>query len=386
MFWTKKTWLVFFEGAFLLVGTIIGAGYLTLPYSFLKAGWQANVFWLLFFGFFLTILHLFYAEIISATKEHHRFPGYVGLYLGRLPEAIASISFFFGTLGSLLIYLLLGSKFFGLLLAPVLNLGQNWLVLIFALAMSLLVILRLNLSARINFFITTFNLCLFFFISLASLLEADWSNFQLAPTENFFFPFGLILYSLVGSMVIPEITKLLDVEGEKKSLIKPIIALGTILPVLIYLFFAISIFGASGVQTTQEAFSGLTSVLPVKFVFTGVLLAFLEIVTSYISFGINSIETLRKDFGFSKFSAKLTVALLPLLFFLIGINDFLKIMGFSGSILTAIDSIFLALMYLKLNKQNPDYQFQVIKAPKVLVWGLILIFALGGVLGFYYSL
>ncbi|OGY39130.1 MAG: hypothetical protein A2391_00655 [Candidatus Brennerbacteria bacterium RIFOXYB1_FULL_41_13] len=384
----QKQKLVFFEAVFLLVGTIIGAGYLTLPFSFFKAGIFANLFWLLFLGFFITLLHLFYAEIVLATKEHHRFPGYVGLYLGKFAKSLATVSFVAGVFGSLLIYLLLGSHFSKLLLGSFLNgfnIDERLITFIFGFVVSLLVMLKINLSAKINFGITVVTLSLFLLVSGFASMKINAANFFIVPNESFFFPFGLILFALVGSFIIPEITKLLEVEKQKKSLIKPVIITGTVIPVAIYFFFATSIFGASGQHTTKEAISGLVNFLPPPLVFGGMLLAFLEIITSYIAFGINTVETLRKDFGFSKFLAKLATVLLPLGFFILGVKDFLGVMGFMGSILTTIDSILLALVYLSLKSNLPGYKNQVISAPKPVVFALILVLVLGGSLSFYYG-
>lgn len=380
---------MFFEGVFLLVGTIIGAGYLVLPYSFLKAGIFANLFWLLFLGCLITLLHLFYAEIVLATKSYHRFPGYVGLYLGKAAKCLATVSFTVGVFGSLLVYLLLGSHFFKLLLEPFLkNLAINsqMITFIFGLIVSLLVVLKINLSARINFLITVVTLSLFLIISGFSFVKTDPANFSILPQESFFFPFGLVLFALVGSLVIPEITKLLDVEKQEKSLIKPVIITGTLIPVGIYFFFAFGIFGVSGQNTSQEAISGLANILPAQLVFGGILLAFLEIVTSYIAFGINTIETLRKDFGFTKFFAKLATVVLPLTFFFFGIKDFLKVMGFLGSILVTIDSILLALIFMALKNKLPGYQHQVVSVPKPLVFVLMAVLLVGGGLSVYYGL
>ncbi|KKT86171.1 MAG: Aromatic amino acid permease [Parcubacteria group bacterium GW2011_GWA1_Parcubacteria_45_10] len=385
--------LAFFEGTFLLIGTIIGAGYLTLPYSFLKAGIWSNLFWLLFLIFFVTLLHLFYAEVVLATPTRHRFPGYVSLYLGKVPGLVAKTSFVFGVFGSLLVYLLLGSHFFELLLKPFLA-GFNgfWgldldksITLIFGLAMSALVALKINLSAKINFFITILTLFLFLIISGFASLKINPVSFLIKPEESFFFPFGLVLFSLVGSLIIPEILKFLEVEKQDKKLIKPIVIWGTLIPGLIYLFFAFSIFGASGQHTTKEAIAGLSGILPQNLVFLGVLLAFLEILTSYLGFGINTVETLRKDFNFSKLPAKFLVGALPLSIFFFGASDFLKVMGFLGALLVALDSVLLAKVYAALKIRNPGYQFQIVRAPKALVVFAVAVMVLGGAFSLYFN-
>ena len=323
-----------------------------------------------------------------ATKSYHRFPGYVGLYLGKSAKYLATASFIIGVFGGLLVYLLLGSHFFKLLLESFFNnlvINSQSLTLIFSLIVSILVVLKINLSARINFLITVITLSLFLVISGFSFAKVEPANFLILPQESFFFPFGLVLFALVGSLVIPEIVKLLDTEKQERSLIKPVIVIGTLIPVGIYFLFALGIFGASGQNTSQEAISGLSNILPVQLVFAGVLLAFLEIVTSYIAFGINTVETLRKDFGFSKFFAKLTTAVLPLTFFFFGVKDFLKVMGLMGSILTTLDSVFLALVFLALKNKLPGYRNQVVSASRPLVFILIVVLLVGGGLSVYYG-
>ncbi|MEW5805431.1 MAG: aromatic amino acid transport family protein [Patescibacteria group bacterium] len=381
-----KKQLVFFEAVFLLVGTIIGAGYLVLPYSFLKAGWLANVFWLAAFGFFVTLLHLFYAEVILATGNSHRFPGYVRIYLGKKAEIVAAASFVLGVFGSLLVYLLLGARFLGLLIKPVLPLAQELIIFVFWLLATALVLAKLKLSARINFYITTITLSLFLILSSLAFLKIDYANFAISPAESFFFPYGLFLYALIGSMVIPEIVNLLKIEHQKINLIKPVIIVGTLIPALVYLFFSLSIFGASGAKTSEEAISGLTSVLPAFWVYAGILLAFLEIMTSYLAFGINTVQTFAKDFNFGKLGSKAAVALLPLGLFFIGINNFVQVMGVLGSVLISTDSIFVVLMFIKLKKKYPDYRHQLISISKPVVLALIGILLVGGGLGLYYSL
>jgi amino acid permease len=381
-----RKWLVFFEAVFLLVGTIIGAGYLVLPYSFLKAGVWPNIFWLAIFAFFITLLHLFYAEIVLATKENHRFPGYVGFYLGKRAEAVAITSFVFGVFGSLLVYLLLGSRFLNLLVSAFFDLPQKLTTFVFWALMTSLVLAKLKLSARINFFVTTVTLSLFLIISIFAFFKIDYTSFLIPATEPFFFPYGLFLYALIGSLVIPEIVNLLKIEGQKPSLIKPVVITGTLIPVFIYLFFALSIFGASGLNTSKEAISGLFLVLPGSLVFAGVLLAFLEILTSYLVFGINTVQTFSKDFGFSKSWSKFIVGALPLGLFFAGISDFVRVIGVLGSLLVTIDSILVVLMFVWLKKKYPDYQYQLVSVSKVIIWALIVILFIGGGLGLYYSL
>jgi len=378
--------IVFWEGVALLVGTIIGAGYLVLPYSVLQAGALPNLFWLVFFGCCVTILHLLYAEIVVATPENHRLPGYVGAYLGKGPELVSIASFIFGIFGGLLVYLLLGGRFLQLLIAPALPIPQQLAVVVFWFALSVLLISKLGVSSKINLGITTVTVSLFAIVSAVSVTRGTFDNFSIPAGHSFFFPYGLVLYALVGSLAIPEIIKLLKKRNQSVSLIRPIGIVGTIIPVIVYALFAFAIFSASGSHTTQEAIEGLRGIVPNWLVWATLFLAFLEIVTSYFTFGISIIETFRKDFSMKKIWATLLAIALPIVLFGIGIDDFVKLIGVLGSVLATIDSLAIILVYRAIKKQKPEYKPQVVALPQ---WALIpfaLVFLIGGVLGFVYSL
>jgi len=87
-----------------------------------------------------------------------------------------------------------------------------------------------------------------------------------------------------------------------------------------------------------------------------------------------------------KIWATLLAIALPIVLFGIGIDDFVKLIGVLGSVLATIDSLAIILVYRAIKKQKPEYKPQVVALPQ---WALIpfaLVFLIGGVLGFVYSL
>ncbi len=378
--------LLFWEGVALLIGTIVGAGYLVLPYSFLQSGIWQNLFWFLVFGVSVTLLHLLYAEIVLATHDNHRLTGYVGLYLGRFAELISIASFVFGVFGGLLVYLLLGSRFFQLLLAPFgLGISNQVLVVVFWLLASCLVAAKVNVSGKINLAITAVTMSLFVLASIVGFVRADPVNFSLPISKPFFYPYGLILYALIGALAIPEIIRMLGKQDAPLVLIKPIAIVGTLIPTAVYIFFGIAIFGAAGAHTAPDTISGMAGILPAWLIYGIVIAAFLEILTSYFTFGLYTVETLRKDFNMKKIWATLLAVFFPITLFGVGIDDFVKLIGVLGSVLVTIDSLSILGVYLALKYKRPDYRFQILNMPAWAVIALAVLFAVGGVLGFVYT-
>jgi len=371
----------FKEGVALLCGTIIGSGYLILPFSFLKAGILPNIFWLIFFTCCLIIVNLIYAEINLVTHNNHRLPGYADLYLGKIFKLLSRAIFILGILGGLIVYLILGSRFLILLASPIFNLSTNNATLIFWILSSVVVFLNFKFSSKVNLYLTIFTVFIFFIVSIFCLINADFNNFKIIPTESFFFPYGLILYSLIGWLVIPEIIVLIQNNKEDQKIIKPIILIGTIIPTVVYFVFGLSVFLLLGANTSRDAFTSLINFLPQPLFILAALMAFLEILNSYFSFGISAISTLKNDFGFKKQTAQILFLILPIAIFFIGFIDFVKIIAVLGASFESLNILTILLVYNKLKKTTKNQEEKLISISKPLLIVLVVIFVVGGIIG-----
>ena len=371
----------FKEGVALLCGTIIGSGYLILPFSFLKAGVLPNIFWLIFFTCCLIIVNLIYAEINLVTHNNHRLPGYADLYLGKIFKLLSRVIFILGILGGLIVYLILGSRFLILLASPIFKLSTNNATLIFWILSSIVVFLNFKFSSKVNLYLTIFTVFIFFIVSIFCLINADFNNFKIIPTESFFFPYGLILYSLIGWLVIPEIIVLIQNNKEDQKIIKPIILIGTIIPMVVYFVFGLSVFLLLGANTSSDAFTGLINFLPQPLFILAALMAFLEILNSYFSFGISAISTLKNDFGFKKQTAQILFLILPIAIFFIGFIDFVKIIAVLGASFESLNILMILLIYNKLKKTTKNQEEKLISISKPLLIVLVVIFVVGGIIG-----
>ena len=94
-------------------GGMIGVGFLSLPYILTKVGLWTMLFYFIFITGIVVLINFIFCEISLKTPDFKRFPGFVGYYLGKWPKAFSLLSLVAGSIGVLLVYLLVAEKFLG---------------------------------------------------------------------------------------------------------------------------------------------------------------------------------------------------------------------------------------------------------------------------------
>ncbi len=89
-----------------MIGTIIGAGVLGIPYVIAKSGFLYGTLLILVIGLAFLFLNLFAGEIVLRTKEQHQLTGYMEKYLGPWGKNLMMFSMVFGIYGALTAYLI----------------------------------------------------------------------------------------------------------------------------------------------------------------------------------------------------------------------------------------------------------------------------------------
>ena len=361
----------FLQAVALLAGTTIGAGMFALPFVFSRAGFLLGTLELAILTFVTIMMNLFYGEVILRTPGRHLLPGFVKMYLGRKWFWIESLSAFVGFAGGLFVYVLLGGVFLANLLGVSITIGR----LIFFGVGVFLVLANLKLEVKVNYFLTAFLVLFIIVLSGLALGHFSPANVSVIEPNNIFLPYGIILFSLAGGAVIPELAAFF---GDQKRLLKKALIVGTIIPAIVYLFFTLGVVGATGFSTTPEALEGLRSLLGRPLFFLGNAIGFLALFTSFIIFGFTFEDILRSDFGFKKFSAWLIFAAIPVALFLLPIRDFVGILNFLGAVAIGVDSIFILWLYRRAQTAGARFPEYALRAP---LWA-ILLFGLLFFLGF----
>ncbi|MBU1110258.1 hypothetical protein KKB83_01425 [Patescibacteria group bacterium] len=337
-----------FPRAILLqIGAVIGAGIFGIPYAVTHAGLPLGIFYLLFLTGVTLLINLAYAEVILRTPGDHQLTGYGRLYLGRIGTFLAFLSLITGAYGAILAYTTQTGKFLTLLLGTS---GTDIIfgLLIFALA-AIGVILGLKKVSQMESIIVPGIVILILLITFLGLPHFSKNNL-VGGTDNLMValaPYGVIFFALSGSTVIPEMEELLR---NKHTSLKKAVVWGTLIPALIYLLFTLTVVGICGKTTSPDAIPGLIQFLPTGIIKIGALLGVLAMFSSFLILGYVLKEMFYRDFRMSSLLSWGLSFAPPLVLFLLGARDFVKILGITGGIMGGLTGILIILIYLKARK------------------------------------
>lgn len=377
----KKFWLALA----VLIGTIVGAGIFGIPYVISRSGLFPGLFYFLILGGAVLLLHLFFGEIVLRTKEKHRLIGYSEKYLGNFGKILVTISTVLGITGVLLAYLILGGKFLEIIFSPFLNLSSFQFSLIFWLILIYFVFKGMKLIAPAEIFTNSAFFLIIFIIFCFLLPKFNLQNFNLIDLKYIFLPYGVIMFSLAGFVAVPEIGDILKTPEERKILKRVIISASAIV-IILYLFFSLVVVGVSGKDTSQDALSGLVPFLGQKIIILGAIIGVITLADSFLVICLYLKNALIYDYHFPKIFAFFISSFLPLILFLIGIREFISVIGFVGTILGMIEGIVILLIFSKIKKlgdREPEYS---LKVPQFLLYILGAIFIFGAISQIFYHL
>jgi len=326
----------------LLIGTIIGVGIFGIPYVAAQAGFGIALIYLIGLGILILLVHLFYAEIILKTSGKHRLVGYTEKYLGKRAKYLAGCASIIGRLGALLAYIIVSGYF----LSTLFNRGSSFFwSLIFFFIGSFLIFLGLKAVAQVELIMVFFLLTAMLSIFIFAWPKVEFSNLTPINLSNLFLPYGVVLFSLGGATAIPEMREIV----QRKKL-KLAVILGTLIPVILFIVFTGIVLGASGSQTTEEALAGLKDILGKKVMLIGLVFGILALMTSFLTIGLNLKKIFWYDYKLNKHLAWVLVCFIPLSAYLIGLRDFISVIGIIGALMGGISGIIICLIYKKLKK------------------------------------
>lgn len=360
----------------MMVGTIVGVGMFGLPYVVAQAGFFVGMIYLAVLTFVVVVLHLSYGEIILRTNEENRFVGFAQKYLGGWSKKLVTFSMIFGLYGGQIAYIIVGGSF----LAQVFsffnfNIDILYWQLIFFVLGAMVVLSGLKMVAKMEFYMSGFLILVIILVLAVSFPQINLTNFSGVNLKNMFMPYGVIMFSLAGSIVIPEVIRLLKGNNGK---IKKAIILGTGIPAILYGVFILAVVGVVGIGTTSEPTKDLIPYLGNTVPFVGAIFGFLACYTSYIIFGEGLKKMFQLDYNIDKFLSWLLAMAVPLIGLVgLGFNNFIPIIGLVGAVFGGIDNILLLLILRRaklVNERKPEYTVNI---PAWLGGCIIALFVLG---------
>lgn len=340
----------FFHGAAALSGLIIGVGIFGVPYVTAQVGFWVGLFWIGAVGALVLVVHLLYGEIVSATPGTHRLPGYVGWVFGKKVKKIILITDVVRFWGLQLAYLIVGGTFLAILLQPYFK-GDvaAYSVALFA-VVALITFFGLRIVDRVEFYLAALLVGAFLIIVGRSLAQIDFANLLVGSRGGgFFSPYGVIMVSLSGAAAIPEIW---DIVKRNKKTFRASIIFGTLIPLIVTALFALAVVGVTGINTSEEAISGLQGALGHEIVLFGAFVGFLAIITSYMVIALYLQEVLKYDFLVKHTPAWGFAVGVPLLLFLMGAQSFISVIDVVGSVLFGIEGIVIVAVAIVIMRRK----------------------------------
>lgn len=370
----------FWQAVAILVGTVVGAGILGIPYVVSQSGYLIGLIELVIIGLLMLATNLYLAEALQRTQGRHHLVKLAEIYLGKIGESLMMLSMIFGIYGALLAYLIGESAVITSLFGG--NPATNGLI--FFAIVAAIVFVGITLVEKADLFIISANILLIAVIAIAAIFKTDATNLATLSLKNIFIPYGVILFAYLGTSAIPEVKHALE---KQPKLLRNAIILGSVIPIAIYLLFTTAVVGVVG----ADDFNSLSpneriATIALGKYFPGLallanLFALFSMTTAFISLGL-ALKDTYVDYNINKTFAWLLVVSVPLAIWLINtfikeLVDFIGVLGIVGIITGGLTGILVILINWRSKisgKRNPEFE---IDKTKVLGYILIAAFSIG---------
>jgi len=367
-----------------LLGTIIGGGIFAVPFVVSQSGIIPAIFYFIILGGAVMMLHLFFGEVCLRTKEKARLIGYAQRYLGSWGKGFAVFSTFFGIIGSLLAFIILGGNFLHIILGEIVLFSSDVFALLFWALLSFFIVRGIQLIAKAEFIMNIVLFAGIFAIFLFAAPHVKLGNFALINTSNLFLPYGVILFALVGWHAIPEIADFFKGRREKRNLDNLIVAAGVI-TTLLFLLFTLFVVGVSGEATSPDALQGLIPFLGKGVIILGAVFGLVAIAASFLVLGNYLKNSLRYDFHLP-YAASVSIAIFsPLLLFLLGIREFVLVLGLVGIVLGVVEGTLILALFLKAKKKGTRQPEYALRIPRFVPYLVVFLLLGGAIAQFVFS-
>ncbi|MBN1923403.1 MAG: hypothetical protein JW791_01420 [Nanoarchaeota archaeon] len=314
-----------------LVGTVVGAGFLGIPKALTMSGFLPGLLMMMAVAVVMIIMSLFATELSLNTKKVHQMPGMVSKYLGKKIGVIASIVFALISVGAMMAYLIGCSD----IISHYTGINQLYCMIAYFLILSFFVFKGLRLIEKAELYLGI-GMIIFLLILVASLSgNFNINKLLIFEITNLIIPFGVIIFSFGGYNVMTEVEEITN--GSKDLMIKTSF-IGTLIPFVFFLSFAVIMLGSFGGSVADIATESLTGWVGV----IGNTIAFLAMTSSYIISGLLMRDMFIDDHGMKPTMSSLITMITPLLIVLLASPTFIDTLAFTGAVLAGLFAVILS--------------------------------------------
>lgn len=331
----------------LYIGGTIGVGIFGIPYALMRSGFWPMIVTTIVVLIITYFIHLFALDIVLMAGGRRQLPGYIGMYLGKSGKYLETIAEVGGSAGALLAYLIVGGGFLHLVINSFVPASLEGMIFLYFIIGAGIVFWGKVGHPMVHSVIFAFFMVVLGILIWYASREFSLDNFTRSGNgimTSFLLPYGVLLFAFWGVALIPE---LVYVAKGSRSTVKKAIGLGFIVSLISYVLFSVIIVGVSGVNTTEDAIGGLIKLGGSMrlIVLLGSVFGVLTTFSSFLSVGRTLKRMFIYDYKFSALGAWLIAMGIPILFFLLGVHSFVKVLGVTGAIFLGLEGLLIIAAY-----------------------------------------
>lgn len=361
----------FFYATATLIGTIIGAGIFGLPFAISKLGYFPSIVLLIFLAITTVINSLTLMEIILRTPGNNYFCNLANIYLGKKGKWFELIVLSLSNLGSILVYLVVGSAFLETIFQNTFEMPKIIYLLSFLLIASIFIYKGFEDLGAAEIVMFLGLLAIVFLITLSGATKIDFNHFLTFDFGRIFSSFGIMLFALNGLSGIFIIKNILT-RNRKRILLSVITSYFFV--VFIYLVFTTSIVGVMGFNVHPEGIIGISRYFSIGIEKSVVIFGVFAVFSSLIVIGSALKHTLNKDFKLPHLFSWIIVWALPLFFYLLGLDNFIDLISLIGIVFGAINSFIILILLKKARKYGKRKPEFTIKLPITVNYLIVIMY------------
>jgi amino acid permease len=160
-------------------------------------------------------------------------------------------------------------------------------------------------------------------------------------------PYGIVLFSFWGISTLPDLK---DMLGRNKNSLTKVIVFSTLTALVVYSLFVLSILSLAGDNVDQSALGGLSPVVGRGVERALLTLGIAATFTSYLGLGLALTRLLMYDLKAKKIIGVMAISVVPAIMYFLGVNNFITVISFVGSVMLAIDGIFITCIYVRARR------------------------------------
>ncbi|MBS3778160.1 MAG: amino acid permease [Candidatus Thermoplasmatota archaeon] len=329
------------EGLAILIGTLVGAGVLGLPYAASKVGLIPSI-GILFSVMLLMLFTAFIVLKLSAERGGAQMSTIAQNALGNAGGWVMYVSIMIMGFGAFLAYISgIGSIFTNLL-----GINEIFGALLFWAVASIVIYSGLEASGKTELIMNLLLLALFIGVTGMLVPYAKLENALYMDLGGVFSMIGVVIFAFGFHTVIPDVYRGLGSYEKTKK----VVVLAFLIPTIVYAVFMIIFLMTFGKNTPQVATQGLRTIYNELGNIVGNALPLVAITTSYIGLGLAQQSNSKEFLGLKKpVSWALTVGP-PVVIYLAGVRNFADVLSFVGNTGNLMAFILLPILILIIRR------------------------------------